>query len=73
MASEIAQATWRLRKKQGALTLPCSECGRKRRSDSTHPTLCKTCWRKTPEGRAYVAAKVAETRNSSLLPPGEKS
>ena len=56
---------WRYReRKAGRLPPPpiCSSCGR-RHSQARNPSICCRCWeRLTPEGRAYKAKRVRETR-----------
>lgn len=52
MATAKNQAAWRTRQKTGVDCSECSGCGRKLRVDS-RGVQCKTCWLRTPEGRAY--------------------
>jgi hypothetical protein len=57
---------WRYReRKAGRLPPPppiCFSCGR-RHTQARDPSICCRCWeRLTPEGRAYNARRVRETR-----------
>lgn len=56
MATTSAQRAWRQRIRLGIEVRRC-ECGKKLREESGK--LCQSCWKRTPEGRAYNQHSVA--------------
>lgn len=56
MATAIAQKRWRERKRKGEAVSRC-KCGKKLRQESRE--ICQTCWKQTPEGKAYNQHQVA--------------
>lgn len=62
-AAALARSRRSRMRKAGLLpALPfCPTCGRKVLQETTLP-LCKTCWNRTPEGRAAAVQRVQEWR-----------
>jgi len=44
----------------------CSTCGAPHRG--AHGSICRSCWRKTPDGLEYVRQTVAASRARRLTP-----
>ncbi len=65
MANASNQARWRDRKRQGKSAPKC-KCGRRLRLESKE--LCRICWLKTPQGRAYNQHRVARQNCPPLAP-----
>lgn len=61
MASRENQARWRDRKR-GNTSAPHCQCGKRLRKESKD--LCRSCWLKTLEGRAYNQHRVASQNQS---------
>lgn len=66
MATADNQARWRDRKRKGESAPKCL-CGKRLREES-RSNLCRSCWLKTPEGRAYNQHRVARQQQSTLAP-----
>lgn len=63
MATANAQKAWRERVKLGISVSQCF-CGKKLRQESRIDLLCRECWKKTPEGKAYNQHQVAISTSS---------
>ncbi|NET55977.1 MAG: GNAT family N-acetyltransferase [Symploca sp. SIO2E6] len=63
MASKLAQKRWRERKRHNKSAPKC-QCGKRLRLESRRG-LCRACWLKTPEGKAYNQHIVAITASAS--------
>jgi len=64
MATTKAQKAWRDRKNQGVGVAHCNNCCKKLRSESKD--ICRNCWLKEPEGKAYNQEKVAQSIASKI-------
>lgn len=57
MATAAAQKRWRERKRADVEVDVCGVCGKRLREESRD--ICQSCWKKTPEGRAYNQHQVS--------------
>lgn len=67
MATADNQARWRDRKRKGKSAPKCL-CGKRLREES-RANLCRSCWLKTPEGRAYNQHRVAQQQHRLVPVP----
>jgi len=68
MATTAQTRKYRADKKAGLITTAlCTQCSAKLRQDSANAPLCRDCWERGEDGRAYMRGKKKESRERKKM------